>query len=82
MGLVDRIRHNSMLAARTEVPRSEWHQPLCVAMSTCKIVACVIVYNVAMMCSTESVAACAIVGVINGLRTQTLMSEMLLLTGL
>ena len=57
-------------------------QPLCVAMSMCKIVAYVIVYNVAMMCSTESVAACAIVGVIKGLRTQTLMSEMLLLTGL
>lgn len=51
-------------------------------MSMCKIVAYVIVYNVAMMCSTESVAACAIVGVIKGLRTQTLMSEMLLLTGL
>ena len=57
-------------------------QPLCVAMSMCKVVASVFVYNVAMMCSTESVAACVIVGVIKGLRSRTLMGEVLLLTGL
>ena len=42
----------------------------------------VIVYNVAMICDAETIATWEIIGVINGLRTQTLMSGMLLLAGL
>ena len=51
-------------------------------MPSSKILVSIIAYNVATMCGTETIATWAIIGLIAALRMKTLMSEMLLLSGL
>ena len=52
-------------------------------MSAYKILASIIALNnVAVMCDTETMTSWAIIGIISGLRKQTLMSEVLLLAEL
>ena len=51
-------------------------------MSAYKILASIIALDVAVMCDTETMTSWAIIGIISGLRKQTLMSEVLLLAEL